>query len=105
MFKQFLVNAARNSIIAGDARIYERAFNMMKENLNGEQSVRNLGLPTPKGLETAMTNFAFKALDLSDVLTGLWLREYFDEHPEQIPNFTAEYFSQTAAAIAFNRGA
>ena len=105
MFKQFLVNAARNAILAGDIKIYERAFNMLNENLNGEQSVRNLGLPTPKRLETAITNFAFKALDLSDVLTGLWLREYFEEHPDQISNFTAEYFSQTAVAIAFHGGA
>ena len=104
MIKQFLVNAARNSILAGDGKIYERAFNMIKENLNGEQSVRNLGLPTPKRLETAINNFAFKALELSDVLSGLWLREYFDEHPEQISSFTPEYFSQTAVAIAFGRG-
>ena len=100
MYQRFLWNAARNALAANDISIYERAFNLAKENLNGEQSVRNLQLPTPKMLARKLRNPLAFTFNMQQLCIGLWLAEWAFEHKDQLASITWDYFPALSRTIA-----
>lgn len=100
MYQRFLWNAARNALAAGDITIYDRAYRLAAANLNGEQSVRNLGVPSPKMLARLLGQPLVWSLDIAAVCTGLWIAEWALEHPEQAAGITWDYWPELSQRIA-----
>ena len=100
MYQQFLQNAARNALAANDLGIYERAFQSTAHSLGGEQSARNLQVPTPKMLARKLGQPLVWALDMQEFCLGLWLAEWALDNPKDAPRITWQYWPKFSQQIA-----
>lgn len=107
MYRQLLVRAAVGCFATRNAQPYAAAFNTSVQQLGSIAAVKNgQQVPEPWFFAEAVkaTDALFSGLDYnldtSEVLRGLFLLEYFMEHPEEKANFTPGYYSDVARRIA-----